>query len=239
PPSRTANEEPLTAACRRSGEGLLRARRPEPGTGWLGPARALAALRARSSGSADFAPSTVRWMRSRWNESSMTAPPLEWELPLEREGREGVRRLGAPVAGRPGGRATQWPGSGAFVDAGAAADSGEAEGPGAHARGRVVLTAGQFGRMELAVIGHRQRHPGVESLGHCLPTRTALIAGHDAAGEEFAAAARTVAEEPDALAREILIVVEQGAQTGVERSRVRIAEATVVQGARGQPRIPR
>src|SRR5699024_10087707 len=85
PPSRTANEEPLTAACRRSGEGLLRARRPEPGTGWLGPARALAALRARSSGSADFAPSTVRWMRSRLNESSMTALPLEWELPLERE----------------------------------------------------------------------------------------------------------------------------------------------------------
>ena len=99
PPSRTANEEPLTAACRRSGEGLLRARRPEPGTGWLGPARALAALRARSSGSADFAPSTVRWMRSRLNESSMTALPLEWELPLEREGREGVRRPGDPVAG--------------------------------------------------------------------------------------------------------------------------------------------
>src|SRR5699024_7649097 len=91
----------------------------------------------------------------------------------------------------------------------------------------------------LAVVGHRQRHPGVESLGHGLPTRTALIAGHDAAGEEFADAARTVAEEPDALAREILIVVEQGAQTGVERSRVRIAEATVVQVARGQPRIPR
>src|SRR5699024_3379501 len=138
-----------------------------------------------------------------------------------------------------GGRATQWPGSGAFVDAGAAADSGEAEGPGAHARGRVVLTAGQFGRMELAVVSHRQRHPGVRSVGHGLPTRTAIISEHDEAGEEFDDAARTVAEEPDALASEILIVVEQGAQTAVERSRVRIAEATVVQGARGQPSIPR
>src|SRR5699024_7142495 len=100
-------------------------------------------------------------------------------------------------------------GSGAFVDAGAAADSGEAEDPGAHTRSRDVLAAGQFGRMELAVVGHRQRHSGVESLGHGLPRRTALIDGHEVAREELAHATLTVAEEPDALAREILIVVEQ------------------------------
>src|SRR5699024_4946751 len=114
---------------------------------------ACSASRARSSGSTDFDLSTARWMRSRLNESSMTALALERELPLEREGRGGVRRRGDPAAGQPRGWATRRPGSGAFVDAGAAADSGEAEGPGAHARGRVVLTAGQFGRMELAVVG--------------------------------------------------------------------------------------
>src|SRR5699024_12249319 len=92
------------------------------------------------------------------------------------------------------GAAARRAGSGAFVDAGAAADSGEAEDPGAHTRGRDVLAAGQFGRMELAVVGHRQRHPGVESLGYGRPARTAFIAGHDDAGEEIADADRIATE---------------------------------------------
>src|SRR5699024_2036697 len=75
PPSRTANEEPLTAACRRSGEGLLRAC----------PSALRSAPGARSSGSADFDPSTIRWMRSRLNERCWPALPLECEPALERK----------------------------------------------------------------------------------------------------------------------------------------------------------
>src|SRR5699024_7015126 len=69
----TANEEPLTETCRRSGEGLLRARRPAPGTGWHGPARACA-------GSLGFACSFKRQHGFRSVDGSMDALPLEREL---------------------------------------------------------------------------------------------------------------------------------------------------------------
>ena len=129
--------------------------------------------------------------------------------------------------------------SGALVEAGAALDSGEAERSRSHLRGRDVLGAGELGGVEGAIRVDGQRHPGVEGIGDGPPARMLLVAGDDAGGEELADAARPIAEQSDALAGKILIVIEQRAQSGIERSGVGVAETPVVQSAGGQTRIAR
>ena len=61
-----------------------------------------------------------------------------------------------------------------------------------------------------------------------------LVIGADGGGEVFAGAAGAVAEEADGFAGEVVAVVEQGGEAGVERSGVAVAGIAAVSQARGE-----